>query len=181
MILGRSCEVRSSHELIDHFAQTALRIEVRMRIRDRVNDDRVAAEALDLEADTVEDAAEGLHLLVLGLREANREGKEKPLATRFHVGPWNNRNLIRALSHSIQSLFREGQSPYPVERTLMTTGLLEAAMESRDQGGVSLNTPQLEFDYQTRNFDAMREMGGTWKIITDDMEQPKGVEAVLGK
>ena len=108
------------------------------------------------------------------------EGESKQLTTRFHVGPWNNRNLFRALSHSIQSLFREGQSPYPVERTLMTTGLLEAAMESRDKGGVALPTPQLEFAYQARDFDAMREMGATWKIITEDMQQPKGIEAVLG-
>ena len=109
------------------------------------------------------------------------DGENQPLVTRFHVGPWNNRNLFRALSHSIQSLFREGQSPYPVERTLMTTGLLEAAMESRDKGGVSLITEQLEFEYKARNFDAMREMGATWKLITEDMEQPKGIEAVLGK
>ncbi len=109
------------------------------------------------------------------------ERDSKPLATRFHVGPWNNRNLFRALSHSIQSLFREGQSPYPVERTLMTTGLLEAAMESRDKGGVVLPTPQLQFAYQARNFDKMREMGETWKLITEDMEQPRGIEAVLGK
>ncbi len=108
-------------------------------------------------------------------------GKAKLLTTRFHVGPWNNRNLFRALSYSIQSLFREGQSPYPVERTLLTTGLLGAAMESRDKGGVALPTPQLQFAYQARNFETMREMGGTWKIITEDMEQPRGIEAVLGK
>lgn len=108
-------------------------------------------------------------------------GEKNPLVTRFHVGPWNNRNLFRALSHSIQSLFRMGKPPYPVERTLMTTGLLEVAMESRDQGGVSLKTPQLEFAYKSENFDRMREMGATWKIITEDMKQPQGIEAVLGK
>ncbi|MFK5924590.1 MAG: hypothetical protein QM496_20635, partial [Verrucomicrobiota bacterium] len=70
------------------------------------------------------------------------EGESKPLSTRFHVGPWNNRNLFRALSHSIQEHFRQGRSPYPVERTLLTTGLLEAEMESRDKGGVAVKTPQ---------------------------------------
>jgi len=109
------------------------------------------------------------------------DGGSKPLATRFHVGPWNNRNLFRALSYSIQELFRQGKSPYPVERTLITTGMLEAAMESRDRKDVSLKTEQLEFAYKAQNFDAMREMGATWKIITEDMQQPKGIEAVLGK
>ena len=63
----------------------------------------------------------------------------------------------------------------------MTTGLLAAAMQSRDKGGESLLTPQLQFAYQARDFDKMREMGATWKIITEDMQQPKGIEAVLGK
>jgi len=62
----------------------------------------------------------------------------------------------------------------------MTTGLLAAAMESRDNGGESLLTPQLEFAYQAGDFSAMREMGATWKIITEDMKQPPGIEAVLG-
>lgn len=109
------------------------------------------------------------------------EGEAKPLATRFHVGPWNNRNLFRALAHSIQSHFRQGQPPYPVERTLMTTGLLEAAMESREKGGVSLPTPQLQFTYRARDYTKMREMGATWQIITEDTPQPQGIEAVLGK
>ena len=63
----------------------------------------------------------------------------------------------------------------------MTTGLLEAAMESRTRGGENLPTKQLQFSYQARNYDAMRESGATWKIITEDMQQPKGIEAVLGK
>lgn len=109
------------------------------------------------------------------------EGESKPLATRFHVGPWNNRNLFRALAHSIQAHFRQGWSPYPVERTLMTTGFLDAAMESREQGGVALPTPQLRFAYRARDYAQMREMGATWQIITEDTPQPKGIEAVVGK
>jgi len=109
------------------------------------------------------------------------EGESKPLATRFHVGPWNNRNLFRALAHSIQAFFRQGQPPYPVERTLMTTGLLEAAMESRERGGVGLPTPQLQVAYRARDYAKMREMGATWGIITEDTPQPRGIEAVLGR
>lgn len=96
-------------------------------------------------------------------------------ATSFYVGPWNNRNLFKALSHAIQHHFVHQQAPYPVERTLLTTGILEAAMHSRVQPGRPLSTPHLEFGYQPRDFRAMREMGDTWKIITEDVPEPKGI------
>ncbi len=57
-------------------------------------------------------------------------GEKSPRATRFHVGPWQNRNLFKGLSHAIQIFFREKKSPYPVERTLLTTGILSASMDS---------------------------------------------------
>jgi len=105
-------------------------------------------------------------------------GQEKPLATMFNVGPWQNRNLFKALSHAIQAHFRDGRSPYPVERTLLTTGILDAAMDSRVAGGRKLETPQLEMVYAPQDFRAMREMGATWKIITDDMPEPPGITPV---
>ncbi|MCA9247940.1 MAG: hypothetical protein KDA42_12515, partial [Planctomycetales bacterium] len=48
----------------------------------------------------------------------------EPLATRFNAGPWNNRNLFKALAHAIQHHFRTGTPPYPIERTLLVTGAL---------------------------------------------------------
>ncbi|MFN0198617.1 MAG: hypothetical protein ACKVT0_17865 [Planctomycetaceae bacterium] len=96
-------------------------------------------------------------------------------ATHFNVGPWNNRNLFKALSHAIQHHFREGSAPYPIERTLLTTGILEAAMRSRKQG-TALDTPHLEFGYNPIDFCAMREMGDSWKIITDELPEPKGID-----
>src|SRR5436190_20281446 len=62
-------------------------------------------------------------------------GENNPRATSFYVGPWNNRNLFKALSHAIQTHFRERRAPYPVERTLLVNGVLDAEMESRFQGG----------------------------------------------
>jgi hypothetical protein len=34
-------------------------------------------------------------------------GKAEPLATSFYVGPWENRNLFKALAHAIQTHIRE--------------------------------------------------------------------------
>ncbi len=103
-------------------------------------------------------------------------GETSPRATSFYVGPWQNRNLFKALSHAIQTHFRERRAPYPVERTLMTTGILDAAMDSRVKGGAVEETPQLLFAYKPRDFRRMREMGASWKLITEDRPEPKGIE-----
>ena len=95
-------------------------------------------------------------------------------ATAYYVGPWENRNLFKALSHAIQQHFIHGQAPYPVERTLLVTGILDASMHSRHENR-PLETPHLEFGYQPRDFRVMREMGASWKIITEDMPQPEGI------
>jgi hypothetical protein len=103
------------------------------------------------------------------------KGEAKPRATRFHVGPWQNRNLFRALSHAIQHFIHNGTAPYPVERTLLASGVLDAAMHSRADGKPQ-KTPHLEFAYKTQDFTAMREMGDTWKVITDATPQPPGID-----
>ncbi len=103
------------------------------------------------------------------------KGETKPRATSFYVGPWKNRNLFKALSHAIQHLFIHREAPYPIERTLLTTGILEAAMRSRHQAGRPIRTTHLEFAYKPRDFRAMREMGASWKIITEQTPEPRGV------
>jgi len=104
------------------------------------------------------------------------KGESSPRATAFYVGPWENRNLFKALSHAIQEHFRAGRAPYPVERTLLVTGMLEAAMQARASESRILKTPHLNFGYQPRDFRAMREMGTSWKLITEETPQPPGFE-----
>jgi len=107
------------------------------------------------------------------------KGKSEPLATHFYGGPWHNRNLFKALCHAIQHHFITGESPYPVERTLRVSGTLDAAMQSRTQGKV-IRTPHLEFTYPTKDYRAMRamrEMGATWKIITEDIPPTQGIDS----
>lgn len=99
------------------------------------------------------------------------KGEKKPRATMLYNGPWGNRCLFKALSHSIQHLFKTRKNPYPVERTLLTTGILEAAVLSfhRDK---PVDTPHLEFAYKPIDFGPMRENGDTWKKITFKTTQP---------
>jgi hypothetical protein len=103
------------------------------------------------------------------------EGEDKPRALSYFNGPWGNRNLFKALSHAIQTHFRQGRAPYPIERTLLTTGLVAAGVESHYQKDKPIDTPHLEFAYQPRDFRAMREMGASWKILADKQE-PKWID-----
>ncbi len=128
---------------------------------------------------------DGLRAIVLGVSTGagikwhfgcRIAGEPKPVATSFYVGPWQNRNLFKALAHAIQTHFRERYEPYPVERTLLTTGVLAAAMDSRFDGGRAVDTPHLNVAYKARYFRKFREMGASWRILTEDVPQPKGIE-----
>jgi hypothetical protein len=48
-------------------------------------------------------------------------------------------------------------------------------MDSRQRGGVCVETPHLAFGYAPTDFRAMREMGASWKIITEDLPEPSGI------
>ena len=103
-------------------------------------------------------------------------GERQPRATSHHVGPWQNRCLFMALAHAIQHFFVTGVSPYPVERTLLTTGVLEAAVRSRAATERSA-TPHLNIRYHARDFRALREMGASWKILTEQTKETVGFAA----
>lgn len=100
------------------------------------------------------------------------EGQAKPLATAFCNGPWGNLNLFSALSNAIAHFYRTGQSPYPVERTLLVSGALDAAMHSAHANGKPIETPELEFGYRAQDFRAFREMGESWRVVTAETPQP---------
>ena len=53
------------------------------------------------------------------------------------------------LSLNIQQMFLTGRPPYPVERTLLVSGVLEALLDSRYQGHERIETPHLQVTYQS--------------------------------
>ena len=46
-----------------------------------------------------------------------------------------------------EETFLTGKAPYPIERTLLTTGLVEAGMQSLATGQKRLETPHLAVRY----------------------------------
>jgi hypothetical protein len=45
-------------------------------------------------------------------------------------------------------MIETGQAPYPVERTLLVSGMLESCLDSKLQGHRRLDTPHLGVRYQ---------------------------------
>ena len=48
----------------------------------------------------------------------------------------------------VEEMFTTGKVPYPVERTLLTTGLVAAGMQSLASGQMRIDTPHLAIRYQ---------------------------------
>src|SRR4029079_5528086 len=66
---------------------------------------------------------------------AKLRGKREPLSTLFYLPPNPNVTHSAALMARAEEMFLTGKAPCPIERTLLTTGLVAAGMESlaRDQ------------------------------------------------
>jgi len=103
-------------------------------------------------------------------------GQRQPRATSHYVGPWSNRCLFMALAHAIQHFFVTRVSPYPIERTLLATGVLEAAVRSR-AAAERIATPHLDITYQARDFRALCETGASWQVLREDTKEPVGFAA----
>jgi len=78
---------------------------------------------------------------------AKLHGEAKPSSCLFHLPPTPGARYFDALVANIEKLFETGKSPYPVERTLLTTGALDFAMESHYRQGARVETPELDVTY----------------------------------
>ncbi len=76
-----------------------------------------------------------------------QKGKDKPDACQFYLQQPDPFAHFAELTKAIESMIRTGHAPYPVERTLLTTGILDAAMTSRHENSKRIETPHLEIKY----------------------------------
>ena len=78
---------------------------------------------------------------------ARLRGRAEPLSTLFHLPPNPNVVYSAALMAQAERMFVTGKVPYPIERTLLTSGILAAALQSRSADGERLATPHLAVKY----------------------------------
>jgi hypothetical protein len=70
-----------------------------------------------------------------------------PVATWFELQNERPYGHFAFLTQAIEQLVHSGEPPYPVERTLLTTGVLDAVMHLAAVGGGSRETPELDVRY----------------------------------
>jgi hypothetical protein len=69
-------------------------------------------------------------------------------STQFFLSPEPNVTYSACLVRKVEELFETGKAPYPVERTLLVSGVLESCLTSRLEGQKKLQTPHLYVQYQ---------------------------------
>ena len=56
-------------------------------------------------------------------------------------------DFFNPLCHHIERMVIEGRAAYPVERTLLTSGMVIAGVQSLHQGGALVETPEMAVRY----------------------------------
>ena len=83
---------------------------------------------------------------------ATINGHAQPFSTQMYLPMPDGRttlaNFFSPLVNNMEKMFLTGKAPYPIERTLLTTGLTAAGVQSLASGGARLQTPHLAISYK---------------------------------
>ena len=74
-------------------------------------------------------------------------GQSAPLSTLFYLPPVPNVMYSAELMAKAEATFMTGKSPCPIERTLLTSGLTEACVQSASTNQQRMETPHLHITY----------------------------------
>ena len=77
------------------------------------------------------------------------EGRSEPVSTLMWLEGGKPYRHFACLSKQIEKMFESGTPTYPVQRTLLVSGVLDFCMESRFQRYKKLDTPDLNLRYQS--------------------------------
>lgn len=99
---------------------------------------------------------DGLRTTLLMLNGAVRDftfaarvkGMRGIASTQFFLSPTPNVTYSACLASKIEEMITTGRAPYPVERTLLVSGVLEACLTSRIEDRRRIETPHLAVRYQ---------------------------------
>lgn len=83
---------------------------------------------------------------------ARLDGVAKPFSTQMYLpmpdGRTTMANFFSPLVNNMEKMYLTGKATYPIERTLLTTGLTAAGVDSLYAGQTRLETPHLMIKYQ---------------------------------
>ncbi len=79
---------------------------------------------------------------------AQLKGVADPVSTQFFLPPTPNVTYSACLVAKIVEMMMTGLAPYPAERTLIVSGMLESCLTSRIQDHQRLETPHLQVEYR---------------------------------
>jgi hypothetical protein len=80
------------------------------------------------------------------------KSRERPVSTHFYLQQPDPFAHFAWLVKAIDAMIQTGHPPYPVERTLLTTGVLDAVMISRAEKNRRVETPHLAIQYQPTDY-----------------------------
>ena len=75
------------------------------------------------------------------------EGRSEPVATLMWLQEGAPFQHFGCLVQQVEKMFESGKPTYPVERTLLTSGILEAVINSKFENGKRMETPYLKVEY----------------------------------
>jgi hypothetical protein len=71
------------------------------------------------------------------------EGEQKPFSTLMKLQAGKPHYHFGCLVKNMEIMYKTGKAPYPVERTMLSSGILDFALESRILGHKIVETPEL--------------------------------------
>ena len=77
------------------------------------------------------------------------KGRKEPVATWFKLQEGPPFGHFAHLVDAVDELVHTRRTPYPVERTLLTTGILDRALHSLARGSERYETPELAIAYHS--------------------------------